>query len=443
MPVLRYSAAPETRESIAWRLFGEEEPGALIRGIAEGTVDLGPIDGDFDPSLQPRNASNPIDRHLDAVVDASGLGDPSEPIVIFVHGFQFDPRIETEETETAKSTNPHVQLYRFSEAADEDGIPGEPGSEDEHNSHATPWLRRATHDQTAEDFPGLAIGFGYESWGNELADGTPSTGDFWRALVNVDWQKGAFRNVYAQAYLDAEHAATALAVIIDRISRLLEAKGDNRPIDLFAHSLGTRTVMLALDILARKREQTRALDSVGRVLLLAGAASWIVTGKVLRNLMVARPDNPPEIFNFPSSEDAVISFLGARASLKAASDSAGIEDSLWSRVTRFVKGGEMIGREGRPDLAAFAGPKKQYDHWVDIQLDDPATKRWGQSKDYTLRGDRKGTFDILKLEFKIETLDHWVHYTTPSNWELFRDILARVDGLTPEEVRAGILEARG
>ena len=448
MPVMRFSAAPETQKSNEWRLFAEREQDALMQGIGAGSIDLGVIDPDFDMTGLPVSSGHPVDRHIKSFQERTGLGGEG-PICVFVHGFQFDPRIETEKHRPGKSSNPHVQLYHFSEVQDKDGK-AEPGSEEEHNSHATPWLRRATDDPDATDFPGLAVGFGYESWGNALGDtDQPKTSDLWRAMLNIDWQHGAFRNVYAQAYIDAEYAATALATVLDRLVKVLDAAGDDRPIDLFAHSLGTRTTMLALDILARRPSQTLALNRIGRVLLLAGAASWLVTSKILRNLMVARPGNPPEIFNFPSSEDAVIALLGSRAALRAAAENAGIEDSIVSRLGRLIKGGEMIGREGRPDLSAFAGPIDQYDNWVDVQLDNPATMRWGERQGFQLNGDRKSRFDIWKVlsgnfdeGIELEMLDHWVHYTAPSNWKLYRAILGRADGMTPDKIREGILAER-
>lgn len=375
-------------------------------------MDLGVVDLDFDTNTGRPNPDDPIDAHLMTKIDDPGLGDPDAPIVVFVHGFQFDPRIRTEDESGAvappgKSTNPHVQLFHFNEVPSEDD-PAEPGSEQEHDSHASPWFRRAAGAGAETDFPGLAIGFGYESWGNELKDDTPSTGDFWRALVNLDWQNGAFRNVYAQAYLDAENAATALATIVDRLDRVLTERGDDRKIDFFAHSLGTRTALLALDILARHRRHSKAIDRVGRTLLLAGAASWLVARKILRNLLVARPSHPPQIFNFPSSEDAIVSVLGARGALQAAAETSGTDDGLLQRAHRFIKGGEMIGREGRPDLSIFTGPPDEYSNWIDIQLDDPVTKEWALGKGYKLTGDRRSTIRLWPPKVQIETLDHWI-----------------------------------
>lgn len=408
MSTIRFSLIPEDSESKTWKLYGEKETGSLLSGIGDDDLDLG--------SVHQRRAITVDEKKLDAhfadFKKKNGFGDAAKPVVCFVHGFQFDPRIEPT-TKNGKSSNPHTQLYRFSETALPNNTPGIPGSDEEHDTHSTPWLRRASDKADANEFPGLAVAFGYESWGNELNDPTPSTVDFWRALANVDWQQGRFRNIYAQAYLDAEYAGAALAGVIVLLDKALG--DDPRPIDLFAHSLGTRTVLLALQRLALHYQKSRALDRVGNVLLLAGAATWTLGAQALLDIQNCESERKPSFFNFPSSEDAVISLLGSRAALRAAADSTGMSFSGAASFFRFIKGGELIGREGRPHPSILGITDSPYEDWVDIQLDHSGTERWAKRRyRIDLKGNRKGFFELL---------DHWIHYTHPGNWELYRAIL--------------------
>lgn len=429
MATIRFSAVPIDSESKSWRLYGETALDALTRGVRDDTCDLGAIDAAQGFGV----SANEVDPHLQQFKKNIGFGAPDKPIVCFVHGFQFDPRIEPK-GDDGKSSNPHVQLYRYAETRLPNGAPGSPGSDEEHDSHATPWLRRASDDNNATEFPGLAVAFAYEAWGNELRDPTPSTLSFIRAFLNIDWQQGWFRNIYAQAYLDAENAAVALAGLIDRLDQAL-GDADTRKIDLFAHSLGTRTALLALRHLAQHYPKTRALERVGNVLLLAGAASWTVGARALRDIELSGAKHMPSFFNFPSSEDDVVSILGARAALRAARDSVDLSTGRLRSFLRFIKGGELIGREGRPDPSIIDPSLKPYEDWVDVQLDHPDVQRWARTDhNITLIGDRKGVFEML---------DHWVHYTHPGNWDLYRKILYDRANWTTARIRAGLAKYNG
>ena len=155
----------------------QNSPDSLAEGLRRDVVDLGLTTfetaeddktyterkkkEDKGERRHPRIAGDrdALHAHLrDALAAAGPLG-PDRPVVLFVHGFQFDPRAYRDQT-PGDSVNPHVQLFRYSELQR-----GADPEQEEHRTHATPWLKRAA---AGDDFPGLAVCFGYESWGDEF-----------------------------------------------------------------------------------------------------------------------------------------------------------------------------------------------------------------------------------------------------------------------------------
>ena len=59
-----------------------------------------------------------------------------------------------------------------------------------------------------------------------------------------------------------------------------------------------------------------------------------------------------------------------------------------------------------------AGSSADWLNWIDIPLDHPQTRDWGEIAGLDLAG-----------ELASCKLDHWVHYTHPGNWALYRAIL--------------------
>jgi hypothetical protein len=435
MSVIRLSAVPASRDGGgAWALHGEADGAPpLAEGVGENTPVLGRIA--VTREMVPREIAFEeagLAARLDAALaDWDGEG----PVVVLVHGFQFDSRLPG--GAPGESVNPHVQLYRFSE------LDGGPGGEREHDTHATPWLARLAASGTGERLDrGVAVAFGYESWGNELGPDTPTSVDLVRAMLDLETRSGRkITNVYAQAYRDSEIAGMILAKVLAALDAALARKGARegrdlgpraRPVDLLAHSLGTRTALKAIERVALDHTLLRdvtAMERLGRVLLVAGAAHVSQAMAALEQILESDSESRPEFYNFTSSADDVIALLGARAALIVQRTESGETVGFLRALWRFIRGGEMIGREGGPAREAFADPERGYPGWVDIQLDSPEVRAWGERWQLDLVGAREGLG---------EWQDHWVHYTHPGNWELYRRILARRPGYAPEAIRAGL-----
>lgn len=434
MPVLRFSACPESYDTNVWRLFSEvpgrrrspladgifqQDTRALRdRSLVDGVVDLGGVGRGAQQAIF--NHGNALDTHVAAQPD---LGADFTPVITFVHGFQFDPR--STGTRPGTSPNPHVQLFRSKELNRRRGETDAERDEREKDTHATPWLLRATTDGTTTEFPGLAIAFGYESWGNELSRIKPARFDFAKALLDLEVVDGRLRNVYAQAYIDAAVAGDALAACLSATVRALNAANRTQiPIDIFCHSLGTRTVLHAIEVLANRYPEDPTLDRIGRVLMVAGAAHWLQAASALRAIKRAGSVCTPEFFNFNSTADDVLALFGARAAMIAAREVASADKSFLMSLWRFIRGSELIGREGRPML-----PEVAYDRWVDITLDDGAVHVWGADHGLDLSGARSGFGNIL---------DHWIHYTHRPNWVLYRRLLYGRSVWTTNFIREGL-----
>jgi hypothetical protein len=152
--------------------------------------------------------------------------DPAAPVVVMVHGFQYDPR----QPATPGSDNPLETVY---------GIPPTPP---QHNLTWLPLVGECTNDGA----PGIdrAVAFTYPS-----ESGTVEFG-------NAGWS-----NLYQYAVFDqAPLAARALAAILDGLGSVT---GDVR---VLAHSLGTRTTCQAVRLL-----RARMPAALKRIVMLDGA----------------------------------------------------------------------------------------------------------------------------------------------------------------------------
>lgn len=350
--------------------------------------------------------------HFNGLPDAD-LGDPSSPVIVFCHGFQFDVRgARPEPISRTETNNPHLQIYHCEEAA---------SPEEEAKIHHTPWLARfccGTGFGHIDDLDSLALCWGY--------DGTGDTS----GILDFSTPSGTWENFYSLAYEDAMIAGHGLAAAISQIARRLEASGQaTRPIHVVGHSLGTRTVLKALEVLAERRRRMapsdHAIERVRTVILLAGACLWYQAGQAMERIVRAKPNRLPSIFNVRSTDDGVVRVLGSRAALRTARREVGLAIDLFSVGLNALTGVPTLGIEGKPTGDYTNGIR--YEPWVDINLDSRDVHTWGAQHGLDLKGDLgKGK------------PDHWVHFTHAGNCDLYRRILREDAGFTINDLRQSI-----
>lgn len=425
MPVLRISASRDGAlgNSIApWRLFGETKSGTLEGDARKGKrLDLlYRQSNDLPYATQPAFLDNAdLAGHL-AAMPNKAFGKKTDPVVVFVHGFQFETRRKL--TTRADSDNPHRRLFHFEEASSKKA---------EHDLHMTPWLARALCPRgkgTAKTAKGLAVCYGYSSYGDTVSDEQPGLLDFLDSIIDFSNPLGRPQNFYALAYVDAMIAGHGLAAVLSQLRARLDAAGrPDQRIDVISHSLGTRTVMKALEVLSLRYPTDPTLHQIGKVILLAGACLWEQAGKALDRIDQADPAHRPEFYNIMSSADEVVRILGSRASLRVAREEAGMEVSDVDRATALLRGAALLGRDGRPPLKFMPTADKPYADWVDLDLQSDAIKAWGSGHGFDLDGDRP----FLKG-------DHWVHFTHRPNWNLYRKVLKGGAGWGAADIAADL-----
>lgn len=143
---------------------------------------------------------------------------PDAPVVVLVHGYQFDPALP--------SHDPHRSLF----AAEPEG----------QDWRVRSWPRGLGFAADAGE-TGLCVGFGW-----------PALAPLWRSLRDTR------RTSFAQVYDRAADYGPRLAELVT----LLQGLVPDRPIDIVAHSLGARVALAALPHLDRPP---------GRVVLLGAA----------------------------------------------------------------------------------------------------------------------------------------------------------------------------
>lgn len=409
---MRFSAAPAGRLSdrtIPWAIFGEraDMPDGLEDNALAGSNLAAIAASPGAPMFEPASL---FGAHLASIpIDCAARA----PAVVFVHGFQYEPRRPV--VARIKSDNPHRCLYHFDET------PGGPGSREERNHRLTPWFARAMLEDgkgTAEGCGGLAVGYSYASRGGAPDPFLP--GRFMRFLLRAGltarWREPA--EAYVNAYRDAEQAGYGLAALITQLGYRLDAGGmPGKPIDLFCHGLGARTVLSAIAMIAQRWPNDPTLGRIGRVILLNGACYWGQAAYALANVTFADAASPPQFYNVTCRSDDVLHYLASHETMHIALEEAVEDLSLERTQRRLLRGGRTIGRHGRPphDLYAFFGPS--YPGWVDIPLDTARVRRWGQRQGFDLRGRRRGGQS-----------DHCFSFTHPGNWALYRAILNRAEG---------------
>lgn len=418
MGLMRFSAAPAGRLSdrrIPWAIFGEREgdPDGLEDSALAG-VNLAQI----------ASAPGAPMFETESIFGAYMAGQPLEltgkgPVVVFVHGFEYEPRRPV--VARCRSDNPHRAIFHFSET------PDGPGSAEERMLHITPWFARGMirRGQGApEDCRGLAIGYSYASRGGSQDAFLPGHTSRMLSRWGLTLPGRQLPAVWANAYQDAEIAGYGLAAVLTQLRVRLDAEGfRDRRIDILCHSLGARVVMTALGLIAQRWPDDRTLSRIDRVLMLGGACYWGQAAYGLANITFAEADPRPQFYNFTSQSDEVLRHIERHATLTGARREAEEDLSTEGTALKLLRGGQTIGRSGKPPhaLYEFFGP--DYADWIDIALDEARVRRWGRENGFDLRGRQRAAFG-----------DHHIHFTHPGNWSLYRAILHRRDGWTAREL---------
>ncbi|MEM6932736.1 MAG: hypothetical protein AAF526_04035 [Pseudomonadota bacterium] len=407
MNFMRFSAVPTGclgDRKAPWAIYGDRlgDPDGLEASAFAG-VNLAPIAPV--PSAPMFDPESLFGLHL--------AGHPfhleeGAPVVVFVHGFCYEPRRPV--AARCRSDNAHRTLYHFAET------PAGPGSVEERRRRTTPWFARAMLEDgtgTDEACSGLAVGFSYASYGGEAEPFLPGLPTRLRDRLGLvaPWEEPS--EPFEDAYTDAGTAGCGLAAVLTQLRARLDHAGyDDRPIDLVCHSLGARTVLTALSMLAQRSAEDDTIAGIGRVLMLSGVCYWGQAADALANLRFAAPASLPEFYNFTSRSDDVLRHFGRRRTAKgprrASTEMLGLDRS----EVRLIRSGRTTGRDGRPDHALYSAFGDAYDHWIDIPLDALATRRWGRQMGFDLDGGQHSALGT-----------HWVSFTHPGNWALYRRIL--------------------
>jgi pimeloyl-ACP methyl ester carboxylesterase len=347
-----------------------------------------------------------LGRYLDHMLarEAPGLA-AGAPVVVMLHGFLFDPR-HAVTVAPRDSDNPHSRLYHF-------GFdPDDAAEREEWRYHTSSWpvgLGIAEGDGGAS---GLAVGFGWHS--------QPG---FASSILEVG------KNFYARAY---DYATLSSWPLVNLLLMLAE-RIEDRPIDLFVHSLGTRVILRALAKaakLALGREpgnlpgDTARLRTLfrrlGRIVLMGGS-EYVVEAQIFneRLLSLAARDGWPTdrglyVYNFGSKENDVLDVLAENFGPRTFGNS------------------EVIGHNGLE-----TGDRST--RWMDLRIDGWPLRSWMESfatdanpMGFMISGDREGNI-----------WDHWYYFTYRNNMAVYRSILREREAWNFRALRNGEGHAHG
>ncbi|MGD1924466.1 MAG: hypothetical protein ACFB03_09765 [Paracoccaceae bacterium] len=417
MSFMRFSAAPAGRLSdrtLPWVIFGErpDYPDGLEDSALAG-INLAQIaSSPGAPMFEPESL-------FGAHMAGQDLGFAEDgPVVVFVHGFEHEPRRPVRAR--AHRDNAHRCLFHFDEP------PGGTGSREERKGRITPWFARAMLKKgrgQPEACTGLAVGYSYASYGGWPDPYLPDLKTRLMTKTGIRRRRQP-PEPYVNAYRDAENAGLGLAAVMTQLRARLDHAGlEDRPLDIVCHSLGARAVMSALAMIASRWPNDTTLSRIDRVLIMGGACYWGQAAVALANITFAQPNFRPQFFNFTSRNDDVLNFLATRSTARSARDEA-IEDlSLEWPDTRLLMGGRTIGRNGVPPHKLYEFFGEPYVDWIDIPLDSGRVQRWARRSKINLKGKR----GLLG--------DHFVQYSHPGNWKLYRHILHDRDDWTVARLR--------
>lgn len=329
-----------------------------------------------EPEIAPATA---LFRHyLRGAIERAAADLPADrPVVALVHGFLFDPK-QAVTPEPEDTDNPHGRVYHL--------MRRDEAQEQRH--HTTSWplgLGFGAADQSGAD--GLALAFGWQS--------QPG---FASSLISH------FQNFYARAYDKAALAAWALLNALEELAAALPG----HPIDIFAHSLGSRVVVRAIALAAKHRPAL--IGRLGRVIFLGGG-EYVVEAQVMyRRLQGLEAGPKPAFYNIVSRENDVLDKLGENFGPRTFGNS------------------QVIGHNGldlRSDEARKAVPD-----WIDLQIDSRTLQDWMGGRGHEISGDRPDNI-----------WDHWYYYTFRGNMAVYRAILREREAWAIARLRdAGVPE---
>ena len=329
------------------------------------TGDLGDI-----PETEAINGKSALMRHLQRTLEdplgpAGKLG-ADAPVTVMVHGFLFDPR-QAVTPDPADSDNPHGRLFHFMNG----------NEEIEHKAHTTSWPNWLGFQEEDEGKDGMAIAFGWHSQPGLAAS----------LLENHD-------NFYARAYDYAGRSAWVLVNVLQGLHDMLAG----HKIDIVCHSLGSRVVVRALAMAAKRN--LALVDSIDRVIFL-GAAEYVVEAQLMHSRLQQMTGiaGLPSFFNIVSREDAVLDRLGEKFGPRTFGNS------------------QVIGHNGLDVETPGA-------HWIDLQIDSGKLQGWMSERGLHISGDRPGN-----------VWDHWYYYTFHGNMAFYSKLLRDRGNWSIEKMR--------
>ena len=289
---------------------------------------------------------------------AAALPADQSPLVM-VNGFLFDPK-HAVTPEPEDTDNPHGRIYHFKDT----------GERNEQRHHTTGWpLWMGFDEGDRSGSSGLAVAFGWHS--------QPG---FASSLIDH------FKNFYARAYENAGLAAWVLVNVLDELAATLP----DRPIDIMAHSLGSRVVVRAIALAAKHHPDLT--ERIGRVVFLGGAEYVVEAQLMYTRLHDLNRPRRPDFYNIVSRENDVLDKLGENFGPRTFGNS------------------QVIGHNGL-DMSDRA--RKTVPNWIDLQIDSERLQDWmlGQ-RGIEVSGDRPNNI-----------WDHWYYYTFRGNMDLYTGIL--------------------
>ncbi|MEM8842219.1 MAG: hypothetical protein AAGD47_10635 [Pseudomonadota bacterium] len=406
MSIMRFSAAPTgclTDRKAPWAIYGDRVGDAdgleasAFAGI--NLAQIAPV-----PSAPMFDPESLFGLHLAGhEVELA----PGAPVVVFVHGFCYEPRRPV--AARCHSDNAHRCLYHFAET------PGGPGSAEERARHITPWFARAmlpSGEGPAEACGGLAVGYSFASNGGAADRFLPGTLTSLGDRLGLVMPTARPGSAFEAAYTDAGTAGCGLAAVLVQLRAHLDRMGHaDRMIDIVCHSLGARTVLTALSMLAQRNSIDPTLERIDRVVMLSGACYWGQAADTLANIRFAAPRHLPSFYNVTSRADNVLRHLRIRQTMNGPYQASVEMLGLDQPDCAIIRRGRVIGWDGLPDHRLYWAFGEAYERWVDIALDAAATIAWGAGLGLAL-GSGSAVFG-----------DHHASFTHPGNWGLYRRVL--------------------
>lgn len=362
MSIIRINSLANT--VYAPKADGTHVPGPYDAKRRVGEIERLPVPADHQIGMIATLAEK-LTGHVAAMAGTSAAALPEDgTVTVMVHGFLFDPTDARQDR--AVTGNPHRLIYHTD--------PLTPSYEAAH--HATAWPLHLGFAADDQGEGGVAVAFGWNS-GTKFID-------------------------YHAAYLDAIAAAWPLLCTLHALGAAL--KGQR--IQILCHSLGSVTVLKAIEMAAARRlPVTRLID---RVVILAGAVTQLNAQMAADAIRGMQGDGGlpgkagPTFYNVMSAHDVVLSVFA-------------------KGFTPTMGGVETVPIGG---FGFATGPLK--DRWINLRLDNPDFAKWAkQTHGLDVRGDDPD-----------DMLDHWVYYTHLPNIGLYRSILRSAPEWAPAKLRS-------